>query len=91
MDKKTIMENMAKAAYERGVFNGLWLYAENGEIVACLVDDDSATVKRFCRDHRRILLMPENESYPPIELTPEDFEIGRARILGVAVEAKTKF
>jgi CubicO group peptidase (beta-lactamase class C family) len=34
MDKKTIMENMAKAAYERGVFNGLWLYAENGEIVS---------------------------------------------------------
>ena len=66
-------------------------YAENGDIVACLVDDDSATVKRFHRDHRRILLMPENEDYPPIELTPEDFEIGRARILGVAVEAKTKF
>jgi len=48
-------------------------------------------VKRFHRDHRRILLLPENEDYPPIELTPEDFEIGRARILGVAVEAKTKF
>lgn len=66
-------------------------YAENGDIVACLVDDDSATVKRFHREHRRILLIPENDDYPPIELSPEDFEIGRARILGVAVEAKTKF
>ena len=34
MDKKTMMENMAREAYERGVFNGLWLYAENGEIVS---------------------------------------------------------
>ncbi len=34
MDTKTIMENLAREAYERGVFNGLWLYAENGEIVS---------------------------------------------------------
>ena len=66
-------------------------YAENGDIVACLVDGDSATVKRFRKQNHRILLEPENEKYSPIRLTPEDFEIGRARILGVAVEAKTKF
>lgn len=66
-------------------------YAENGDIVACLVDGDSATVKRFQKQNRRIVLMPENENYSPIYLDPEDFEIGRARILGVAVEAKTKF
>ncbi len=66
-------------------------YAENGDIVACLVDGDSATVKRFYKEHRRILLKPENEDYSPIVLSPEDFEIGRARILGVAIEAKTKF
>lgn len=66
-------------------------YAENGQIVACLVDGDSATVKRFQKQHHRILLIPENERYSPIVLSPEDFETGRARILGVAVEAKTKF
>ena len=66
-------------------------YAENGDIVACLVDDDSATVKRFHKEHRRIVLTPENDDYEPIILSPEDFETGRARILGVAVEAKTKF
>ncbi len=66
-------------------------YAENGDIVACLVDGDSATVKRFCKQNRRITLMPENEDYSPILLSPEDFETGRARILGVAIEAKTKF
>ena len=66
-------------------------YAENGDIVACLVDGDSATVKRFQKQNHRIILSPENESYSPILLSPEDFEIGRARILGVAIEAKTKF
>ena len=66
-------------------------YAENGDIVACLVDGDSATVKRFERKNHRIALIPENEDYSPIILSTEDFEIGRARILGVAIEAKTKF
>ena len=66
-------------------------YAENGEIVACLVDGDSATVKRFHKQNHRIILSPENEEYKPIILSPEEFEIGRARILGVAIEVKTKF
>lgn len=66
-------------------------YAENGEIVACLVDGESATVKRFEKKNHKIILSPENEDYQPIILTPEDFETGRSRILGVAVEAKTHF
>ena len=66
-------------------------YAEEGNIVACLVGGDSATVKRFHREGRRILLMPENEEYEPIELTTEDFEAGSARILGVAKELKIRF
>lgn len=66
-------------------------YAEDGDIVACLVDGDSATVKRFHKKNHRIILSPENENYKPIILSPEDFETGRARILGVAMEAKTKF
>ena len=68
-------------------------YAENGDIVACLVDGESATVKRFSIDRKahRIVLSPENDAYEPIVLSPEDFETGRSRILGVAVEAKTKF
>ncbi|MBQ7347128.1 MAG: helix-turn-helix domain-containing protein [Clostridia bacterium] len=66
-------------------------YAENGDIVACLVDGESATVKRFFKQNHRIVLQPENDAYKPITLSPEDFEIGRARILGVAIEAKTKF
>lgn len=65
-------------------------YADNGNVVACLVGGDSATVKRFHRDHKRVLLLPENEDYEPIELSTDDFESGEARILGVAVEVKIK-
>ena len=65
-------------------------YAENGDIVACLVDGDYATVKRFEKKNRRIILSPENEAYDPIILTPEDEETGKFRILGVAREIKTK-
>lgn len=65
-------------------------YAEDGEIVACLVGGDSATVKRFRRAKRTIYLMPENEDYQPLKLTTDDFESGEARILGVACEIKIK-
>ena len=34
MDKKAMMEKLARDAYERGSFNGTWLYAENGIIVS---------------------------------------------------------
>lgn len=65
-------------------------YAEDGDVVACLVGGDSATVKRFRRSKRSIVLMPENPEYEPISLTTDDFETGEARILGVACEIKIK-
>ena len=34
MDKKTMMENLARALDEKDCYNGAWLYAENGEIVS---------------------------------------------------------
>ena len=34
MDKKTIMESLARKACEKDSFNGAWLYAENGVIVS---------------------------------------------------------
>ena len=34
MDKNAMMEKLARDAYEKGSFNGTWLYAENGEIVS---------------------------------------------------------
>ena len=34
MDKKTILDDLAREAYEKCGFNGTWLYAEHGEIVS---------------------------------------------------------
>ena len=65
-------------------------YAETGDVVACLVGGDSATVKRFHRVKKAVYLCPENEEYEPLCLSTDDFESGEARILGVAKEVKIK-
>ncbi len=65
-------------------------YADDGDVVACLVGGESATVKRFHRSQKNVYLLPENEEYRPIHLTTDDFESGEARILGVAREIKIK-
>lgn len=40
-------------------------YAENGEIVVALIDQEEATVKRFFRRRDHIELRPENPAYQP--------------------------
>ena len=34
MEKQQMFDKLARAAFEKGSFNGTWLYAENGEIVS---------------------------------------------------------
>ncbi len=81
---------------DAGILNGSLVlfrkqqYADEGDIVACLVGGECATVKRFHRERKNIMLLPENADYSPIELTTDDFESGEARILGVALEVKIK-
>lgn len=65
-------------------------YAEDGQIVACLVEGDRATLKRFRLKNHTVLLLPENPSYQPIILTHRDFDYGDAKILGIAIEVKKK-
>ena len=65
-------------------------YANEGDIVACLVGGECATVKRFSRNRKTVFLLPENEDYEPIKLSTDDFESGEARILGVALEVKIR-
>lgn len=43
--------------------------AYNGDIVVALVDEEEATVKRFFKNTKKIILMPENDDYSPIEGT----------------------
>ena len=48
--------------------------ANNGEIVAVMVDGD-ATLKQFFRENERILLQPANPDYQPIVIRPGQGEV----------------
>ena len=48
--------------------------ADNGEIVAVMVDGD-ATLKQFFREEGRILLQPANPDYDPIVILPGQGEV----------------
>lgn len=64
--------------------------ADNGQIVACKVNGDEATLKRFHQQGEAVLLMPENPNYEPIVVPAKDFDTGYAQIFGVAIEVKRK-
>jgi len=65
-------------------------YADPGQIVVCMTDEESATLKRFSIDGSNVILLPENEAYDPIILPLKDFVTGKAHILGIALEVKIK-
>lgn len=62
---------MGESMIEAGILDGDIVvveskqYADNGEIVVAMIDDE-ATVKRFFRDNGRIRLQPENHTMQPI-------------------------
>lgn len=60
--------------------------AENNDIVIALIGEE-ATVKRFFRKKNLILLKPENDTMPPIKVTPDS----NFRILGKVVASFRKF
>jgi len=56
--------------------------ANDGEIVVALVDEEEVTLKRLRREIGSIVLMPENDAYQPLRLTPDRVRIqGRLRSL----------
>lgn len=57
--------------------------AENGQIVACRVNGDDVTLKRFSQQGDNVILSPANPEYSPIIVPACDFENGSAQILGV--------
>jgi repressor LexA len=48
--------------------------AENGEMVAVMIDNE-ATVKRFYKENGKIILKPENDNMKPIIVDPSDKNI----------------
>jgi repressor LexA len=57
-------------------------YAENGEIVAALIRQEEATVKRFFRRRDHIELRPENPAHPPQHYPFDDILI-QGKVVGV--------
>lgn len=55
-----------------GIFSGDYLiikrqsYANNGDTVVAIIDDNEATLKRFYKEEGRFRLQPANEAYKPI-------------------------
>ena len=59
-------------------------YANNGDIVACRVNGDEATLKRYRQQDDMVMLLPENPAYFPQLVPCSAFEDGTAEIIGTA-------
>lgn len=57
--------------------------ARPGDIVACRVNGDEATLKIFSQQGRTVVLSPANPNYQPIIIPASQFENGDASIYGV--------
>lgn len=79
-----ILEVRGESMIGAGIFDGDYVIieqcntAENGEIIAALIDD-SATVKRYFRENGYIRLQPENDTMKPMIIKDD------IRILGKVV------
>ncbi|MGF1665452.1 MAG: transcriptional repressor LexA [Acidimicrobiia bacterium] len=75
---------------DAGIFDGDYVVvrsqpdALDGEIVAALVDEEEATVKRLFRKNGQIVLQPENEAYEAMVFD------GGVRVLGKVVSVLRK-
>ncbi|MCE7794506.1 transcriptional repressor LexA [Salipaludibacillus sp. CUR1] len=69
-----ILEILGDSMIEAGIFDGDYVvvrqqnYANNGDIVVAMTEDDEATVKRFFKEENHIRLQPENATLEPILL-----------------------
>jgi repressor LexA len=57
-------------------------YAQNGEIVVALIDNEEATVKRFFLRKTHIELRPENADYPSLRYSFSDVLI-QGKVIGI--------
>ena len=57
-------------------------YAQNGEIVVALIDNEEATVKRFFLRKNHIELRPENADYPSLRYSFSDVLI-QGKVIGI--------
>ena len=61
----------------------------DGDIVACQLHGDRATLKTYYHEQAGIRLHPENPEYKDIFIPIEEFLIGEARIIGKLIKTNT--
>ena len=65
--------------------------ADSGDIVAALVSDRDATVKKLIKKENGIILMPLNPAFEPMIYSAEEVESLPVTLLGKVVELRAKF
>ncbi len=65
--------------------------ADNGDIAVVLVNGDEATVKKFQKTDKGIMLIASNPTYTPMFFTPEEVNNLPVRVIGKVVELRAKF
>ncbi len=77
---------------DAGIFDGDYVFvrkqetAENGDIVAAIINEE-ATVKRYFHEGNRVRLQPANDTMSPIYIQPEEAEmIIAGKVVGVLRE-----
>lgn len=61
---------------------------QDGDIVACQIHGDRATLKRYYSDPSGVRLHPENNEYEDIFIPFKEFVIGEARVIGKCVRTQ---
>lgn len=66
-------------------------YAENGDIVVALINDDETTIKKIKITDQGIMLIPMNNNYEPIFFSRNEIKDKYVNIIGKVVELRAKF
>ncbi|SDN30702.1 transcriptional repressor LexA [Alkalicoccus daliensis] len=85
-EESFILEISGDSMIEAGIFDGDYVvvrqqqYADNGDIIVAMTEDNEATVKRFFKEANHFRLQPENASLDPIIL---DYVQVLGKVIGV--------
>ncbi|MDO4760722.1 MAG: transcriptional repressor LexA [Corynebacterium sp.] len=77
-----MLEVVGESMRDAGILNGDYVVirsqkvAEQGEFVAAMIDNE-ATVKEFFKDSTGIWLLPHNDAFDPIAVTPDTEILGK--------------
>ncbi|QKS71350.1 transcriptional repressor LexA [Paenalkalicoccus suaedae] len=85
-ERSFILEISGDSMIEAGIFDGDYVvvkqqtYADNGDIVVAMTEENEATVKRFFKEKEHFRLQPENATLEPIIL---DYVQILGKVIGV--------